>query len=301
MKRTVFKWKSILGLVMIYLALYFSLTWLWGLLFLMWVIPDLVTGVSYFMEPVERKGQPILYWAIVGTWLLLSAYMIASPLLPQEYRADFGASAAGYTTWESGKGDVASQEVGKYEDAEDLVVMGNEENGEKKNAAGVAATEKPDTLKYKLFQAPQQFFAGLTASVDYASEEFEGEVEKLWERFAERDISVDIPNIVDERVYLLYSDYDQPKEGRVKLTLGYRVAAAADNPPAKDLEYLSIAPTPYAVFESSGPIEEFLVDTWTKIWVSDMDLARTFDQEVYTLDPVTYAVKSLELRVSLSK
>lgn len=82
-KNNPIKWRSILGLTLIYVAVFFDLQWVWGILFLIWVIPDIISGVTYFLEPVHKKDNPILYWAIVGSWILLSVLMILSLFMPE--------------------------------------------------------------------------------------------------------------------------------------------------------------------------------------------------------------------------
>lgn len=77
------KWRSILGLIFIYIAMWFNWQWAWGLLFLLWVIPDLFTGVTYFMEPIDKKDHPILYWIIIISWILMSLYSIATLFFPE--------------------------------------------------------------------------------------------------------------------------------------------------------------------------------------------------------------------------
>ena len=77
------KWRTILGLIFMYIAIWFNWQWAWGILFLLWVIPDLITGVTYFMEPVEKKENPILYWIIILSWILMSVYSIASLFFPE--------------------------------------------------------------------------------------------------------------------------------------------------------------------------------------------------------------------------
>jgi len=77
------KWRTILGLIFIYLAMWFNWQWAWGILFLLWVIPDLITGVTYFMEPVEKKEHPILYWIIIGSWILMSLYSMSTLFFPE--------------------------------------------------------------------------------------------------------------------------------------------------------------------------------------------------------------------------
>ena len=77
------KVRTVLGLILVYLAVLLNWQWIWGILFLIWVIPDVFSGITYFMEPIEKKSNPILYWAIIISWLWMSIYMIATPFFPQ--------------------------------------------------------------------------------------------------------------------------------------------------------------------------------------------------------------------------
>jgi len=70
------KWRSLLGLILLYSIVLFEQSWAWGLLFLIWMIPDLKAGRTYFLEPVERRSHPFLYWAIMITWAILSLWML---------------------------------------------------------------------------------------------------------------------------------------------------------------------------------------------------------------------------------
>lgn len=47
-----------------------------GLLFLFWVVPDLRSGRTHFLELVERRSNPAVYWLIIGTWIVLSLYLL---------------------------------------------------------------------------------------------------------------------------------------------------------------------------------------------------------------------------------
>lgn len=80
---SVYPWRSILGLILVWVATMYNLSWAWGVLFLFWVVPDLFSGVTYFMEPIYRVERPLLYWAIVISWLLMSIYMMASFFWPE--------------------------------------------------------------------------------------------------------------------------------------------------------------------------------------------------------------------------
>ncbi len=76
-KQKSFKWRTISGLILLYIAIWYDWQWIWGILFLIWVIPDLFSGVTYFIEPIAKKEDPVLYWIIVVSWLLMSIYSFA--------------------------------------------------------------------------------------------------------------------------------------------------------------------------------------------------------------------------------
>ncbi|PSW13404.1 hypothetical protein C9J01_11245 [Photobacterium rosenbergii] len=71
-----FKWRAVLGLVVIALAVVTEMNWVWGVLFLLWVIPDIKSGSTHFLEHVERNSNPVVYWLIVTTWVVLSGYYL---------------------------------------------------------------------------------------------------------------------------------------------------------------------------------------------------------------------------------
>ncbi|NQY62098.1 MAG: hypothetical protein HRT49_19130, partial [Cognatishimia sp.] len=66
------KWRTWLGLGVVYLALFTNLNWIRGILFLMWTIPALRSGETFFVEPISRRDTPGLYWVLIITWIGLS-------------------------------------------------------------------------------------------------------------------------------------------------------------------------------------------------------------------------------------
>lgn len=74
------KWRSLLGLIVVYLAIFLEADWLWGALFLLWVIPDLKSGTTHFIEAISRSQNPAMYWAVVLTWIGLSAYLLINAI-----------------------------------------------------------------------------------------------------------------------------------------------------------------------------------------------------------------------------
>lgn len=62
------KWKSLLALGLIAVALIMDMPWLWGIIFLLWVIMDLKNKQTYLLEEIPRDSNPFLYWIIVTMW-----------------------------------------------------------------------------------------------------------------------------------------------------------------------------------------------------------------------------------------
>lgn len=77
MKSTI-KWRTIIALILMYIAMIMDWQWAWGILFMLWVIPDLITGTTYFIEPINKNKNPILYWVIVVNWFLMAIYSIST-------------------------------------------------------------------------------------------------------------------------------------------------------------------------------------------------------------------------------
>ena len=75
------KWRTMIGLGFLYAALFLEIEWIWGVLLLFWVIPDIYFGHTYFIEPILRPINPFLFWIIILTWMGLGGYMLAEPLL----------------------------------------------------------------------------------------------------------------------------------------------------------------------------------------------------------------------------
>jgi len=76
--RKAIKWRTIIALILMYTAMLMNWEWAWGILFLFWVVPDIFNGVTYFIEPIIKKENPILYWVIIVSWLLMVIYSLSS-------------------------------------------------------------------------------------------------------------------------------------------------------------------------------------------------------------------------------
>lgn len=75
------KLRAMLGLLLVIVAVIWEIEWVWGVIFLAWVIPDLIARETHFFEQVTRADNPVLYWSIMVTWIILSVYLLVSPFL----------------------------------------------------------------------------------------------------------------------------------------------------------------------------------------------------------------------------
>ena len=75
------KWKSILAIVAIIVATIMNWNWVWGILFSLWAVNDIILGGTYFVEYVARKEHPVIFWTIITLWLFFALYMFAPGLI----------------------------------------------------------------------------------------------------------------------------------------------------------------------------------------------------------------------------
>ncbi len=69
-------WPAAIELAVVYIAVFMDWNWVWGILFLMWVIPWIVLRETHLIVRVRRAESPVLYWLIIGSWIGLSFLMI---------------------------------------------------------------------------------------------------------------------------------------------------------------------------------------------------------------------------------
>ena len=75
------RWRTWTGLALVAASVAFGWWWTWGVLFLWWAASNLRSGEAHFVEPVTRTGEPITYWSVVVTWLLLALWSIGWDVL----------------------------------------------------------------------------------------------------------------------------------------------------------------------------------------------------------------------------
>ncbi len=64
-------------------ATFLGIYWIWGLLFVWWVVPTILNGQAFLVMEVNRDEDPFLFWAIVALWAVLGLMMVLASLFPQ--------------------------------------------------------------------------------------------------------------------------------------------------------------------------------------------------------------------------
>ena len=71
-------WKTLLGLGLILVELWFQTGYISGLFMLLWAIIGIHSGQTYILEILNRQVHPILFWITIHLWLLLAAALFMS-------------------------------------------------------------------------------------------------------------------------------------------------------------------------------------------------------------------------------
>jgi radical SAM superfamily enzyme YgiQ (UPF0313 family) len=76
-KKNGFKWKTYLALLLLIPAIYFDLAnFMFGALFLYWSLQGIKQKEIFFVEPIKKQENPILFWCITILWIALSLWSV---------------------------------------------------------------------------------------------------------------------------------------------------------------------------------------------------------------------------------
>ena len=262
-----FKWRTLIGLFLVGIAFWFDLSWVWAILFLIWVIPDLFTGVTHFMEPIHKKENPLFYWLIMAIWLLMSGYMLVDAFAPQ--LLPDGWSSSNYSSI--------------YETQEDGVYSFGTGESTSENAI----------LQYKSYVSDAFNIVGISTKSSYDPQDMEATYAGLWEAFLEQDISSVIPDIIDDKIYIIQSDLDKEITGGLTLTIGYKTASL-DNI-YEELQGIIVEASKYAVFETNKDASSL----WNQIAFSDLETSNQNNVEVYHYNDKTQTIEKTDIWVAV--
>ncbi|SLN33152.1 hypothetical protein [Ruegeria meonggei] len=70
------------ALPILLVAAVLGLYWVWGALFLWWLVPSIMTGQTALVFDITRDQDPILFWVVAILWAVFGLMMIAASLFP---------------------------------------------------------------------------------------------------------------------------------------------------------------------------------------------------------------------------
>lgn len=74
------KWKTIVALMLLILAVIFEWNWFWAFFIFMGLLNVLKSKTIHFVEEVSLKETPKLYWVMIGIWSFLALFSILNYL-----------------------------------------------------------------------------------------------------------------------------------------------------------------------------------------------------------------------------
>jgi predicted transcriptional regulator YdeE len=102
----------------------------------------------------------------------------------------------------------------------------------------------------------------------------------LWAKFMSENMLEKIPNITDQTIYAVYTDYEGDHTKPYTTILGYKVASLKEIP--EGMVGKTIESSTYTKFTAKGDLtDNAVIDEWVKIWNINMDRTYKADFETY--------------------
>ncbi|MBO9683529.1 MAG: AraC family transcriptional regulator [Flavisolibacter sp.] len=101
----------------------------------------------------------------------------------------------------------------------------------------------------------------------------------LWQEFEKGKYAERIPNKLTGEVLAVYHQYEGDHTKPYSYFIGCKVASDTEVP--QGLETLTIAAGNYQTIDAKGKMPDCIINTWKKIWDSNIPRSYTMDFEVY--------------------
>ena len=260
-----FPWRSAVALVLILIIFVFNLSWVWALVALLWIVPDLMSGTTFLMEPIERARNPILYWIILLVWLGVGTHAVLEEFAPQLLPSGWSSTPALYTSYEAG-------------------ILPMESDNE---------SMLGDTLHY--FRQTAATFQLIGRSAPFTLENYDSVTTALWDDLAANDFAPQLP-LVSDHVYVLQTGM-LSLSGAGEVFIGYRTKLGAEAPTG--LHAIEVPAADYAVMRITENHSEQLRAAWTQVALSNLEPIDAPTAEVWVFNADGSAVQHVQLMVPI--
>lgn len=142
---------------------------------------------------------------------------------------------------------------------------------------------------------------GISVLTTNENEQAAKDLNELWKRFFEENLSGKISNKISEDVYTIYTDYTSDHTGSYRAIIGFPVDSL-DEIPAGCIGRVFPKEAKYAEVIAKGEMPMAVVKAWTDIWEKDEELNRkyTADFEVYGENSSPSHGKNAEVHIYLA-
>ncbi|MES2645601.1 MAG: effector binding domain-containing protein [Bacteroidota bacterium] len=121
---------------------------------------------------------------------------------------------------------------------------------------------------------------------------------ELWQKFLTEKWQEKIPSKLNEDVFAVYHGYEKDHTQPYSFFIGCKVQPGTLAPTG--LNSLQIATGTYQPFIAKGAMPGCVVDTWNKIWNSDITRAYKTDFEVYNQNSLNWKDAVIEIFIGLN-
>ena len=136
------------------------------------------------------------------------------------------------------------------------------------------------SLTMNEIEKPATLLMGIECRTENSPDRAPNDIPKLWERFFAEQIEAKIPNRTTTDVIALYCDYEGDFTKPYSLVIGCEVSSETELPDGMVVK--TIPASKFLVYKAVGQYPTSVIDTWGKIWSSDLKRTYTGDYELYT-------------------
>ncbi len=128
---------------------------------------------------------------------------------------------------------------------------------------------------------------GISVRTTNENNQAKADIGALWGKFMSENMLEKIPNIKDETIYAVYTDYESDHTKPYTTILGYKVSSLAEIP--EGMVGKTIPASNYEKFTAKGDLtDKAVVEAWENIWTKNLNRRYLADFEAYgekAIDP----------------
>ena len=151
--------------------------------------------------------------------------------------------------------------------------------------------------KYTILQKHPMIIVGISCRTSNAPEDGPQDIPQLWGRFYNEDIMNKIPNKASQEVIALYCDYEGDYTKPYSIVIGCPVNSLEAVP--QGMVAKRIPSGSFAVFRAVGEYPASLIETWGKIWQTELKRSYTGDYEFYGDKFISGSPKEVEVLIAI--